>query len=151
MVFPSLFARVEPGMISQGSIYIVIAFSFFLYYWKRLIAIFAVLFSISIIAYYSTAHAIGYVPGGCGTLCMANNNYYGTPYGGYGFYPYSSLPFHSLYGPSNYYFQPYAPSPYQPQDCYVCMQRYNMYTSPISSSGITQNGSSIPQLVQLRN
>lgn len=149
-----MFARVEPGIISQGSIYLVLLFSFFLYYWKHLLTIFAVIFSVAIALYFSTsAHAIGMAPGGgCGTLCMANYNYYGTPYGNYGYYPYPSLPFHSLQGPTPYYFQPYGPSPYQPNDCIACMQRYQQFTAPMSfpnyygSPGITKVEFRIPLL-----
>ncbi|MBY0412885.1 MAG: hypothetical protein K2Q18_01905 [Bdellovibrionales bacterium] len=114
-------------------------------------SLFTVILSIALFANTSIAEA-GMGGNRCGSSCLAMmGQYYGPTYGGNGFYPYSSLPFHSLYGPSPYYFQPYAPSPYQPQDCFVCMQRYNMYTSPISSPGITKNGVVAPLFVQLND
>jgi hypothetical protein len=144
MVFPSMFTSVEPGVISQGSIFFVIAFSFVLYYWKRLLALIAVVASISIIFYCSKAHAAMAVPGSCGSSCMATNNsiynYYGQPYGGNAWYPYANLPFQSLYGPTQYYFPTYGPSPYQPTDCIACMQRYQQFSAPMMFPGqITKN------------
>jgi hypothetical protein len=84
----------------------------------------------------SKSHAMAYFPGSCGTMCMANRNYYGPPVRpNYSYYPYANLPFHSMHGPSPYYFRPYGPSPYQPQDCVTCMQRYQQFTQPWPSSG----------------
>ncbi len=128
MIFPSLFANVETGMISQMSVYLVLAFSFIINKFRKLL-LFA--FLLGCTGYFGQKiFALMYVPGGCGTLCMANKNYYGVPWGGNPVYLYPNMPFHSLYGPTPYYFRPYPPSPYRPQDCPVCMLQYQRYTVP---------------------
>ena len=92
----------------------------------------------------------------CGSACMANQNYYGRPYNYNNvYYPYQTLQYHSLYGPTQYYFQPYGPSPYQPTDCIQCMQRYQQFTAPMNFPGnnmpITQNNVLSPLIVQLND
>ena len=133
MVFTNVFARVEPGTISQLSFYLLLAFSYLIHKWKKVMIMGLILLS-GLVA-MRTASAIGMFPGSCGTMCMANRNYYGAPMGGnYSYYPYPNLPFHSTFGPSPYYFRPYGPSPYQPPGCVVCMQRYQQFTQPWPSS-----------------
>ena len=136
MVFTNIFARVEPGTISQLSFYIVLAFSFLLHKWKKIVLITLVVATGLFTA--KTVYAFAYNPNQpnfCGTACMANRNYYGAPVGGnQSYYPYPSLPFHSVFGPSPYYFRPYGPSPYQPPGCIVCMQRYQKFTQPWPTS-----------------
>ena len=92
----------------------------------------------------------------CGSACMANQNYYGRPYNYNNvYYPYQTLQYHSLYGPTQYYFQPYGPSPYQPTDCIQCMQRYQQFTAPMNFPGnnmpITKNNVLSPLIVQLND
>ena len=129
MIFPSLFSNVDSGVVAQVSAIAVIIFSYVLNKaWKMVI--FGALIILSIYGY--RAHAIGAVPGACGTMCVNNRMYYGNPYGGMPVYPYGRLPYHTMYGPTPYYFQPHGPSPYQPYNCVACMMRYNQFqTSPM--------------------
>jgi hypothetical protein len=126
-----MFAKIDTGSISQFSIYAVVLFSYLINYWRRTLVV--SLIALFILAMFNYSHAFAAVggPGVCGTLCMANRNYYGQPYGQNLYYPYPMLPFHSFYGPSPYYFRPYGPSPYQPYNCIECMQRYQQFTSPM--------------------
>jgi len=133
-----MFAKIEPGTISQFSVYTVVLFSFLLMTWKRLLAALVFVTTLGILIHSAYAYAAMGGPGVCGTMCMANRNYYGSPYGGYGFYPYQGPPYHSLYGPTPYYFSPYGPSPYQPYNCVACMQRYQQFTSPMNFPGMTK-------------
>ena len=136
MVFPTMFAGIDTGMVSQASIYAVVAFSYMLLRWKKIFILLSLIVMLG--GVLNKAFAFAYVPGGCGTSCMANQNYYGNPYGGNGYYPYPGLPYHSFYGPAQYYFRPWGPSPYQPQYCVECMQRYQQFSAPMSFPGITQ-------------
>lgn len=115
-----------------------------------------VVFSFTSFDYSTDAHAAGAFYGSCGTSCMANQNYYGRSYNyNNAYYPYQTLPYHSLYGPTQYYFQPYGPSPYQPADCIQCMQRYQQFTQPMSFPGynmpITYDGPLAPLIVQMND
>lgn len=139
MVFPALISKLDPGTITQFSLYSVLCFSLLLKFvhrlWKLVVLAGAIVIGLTLI--FSKANAAMGGPGVCGTSCMANRQYYGTPYGMNYYYPYPMLPFHSVYGPTPYYFRPYAPSPYQPYNCIECMQRYQMFTSPMSFQGMT--------------
>lgn len=89
-----------------------------------------------ILAFFSLdVFAVGAFPGACGTSCMANRNYYGSPYGRYPIYPYARMPFHTMNGPSNYYYRPFPPSPYRPVNCVSCAMRYQQYSRPYSGWG----------------
>ena len=118
MVFPSFLTGPEAGHISQITVYTVLLFSYFLNRWKKLIAIILILVLTLLIT--KTAFSFSYVPGGCGTLCMANNNYYGSSYGRTPYYFYPRLPFHSFAGPQRSYYN-FPPSPYRSNSyCSFC-------------------------------
>lgn len=129
MIFPSLFAHVETGLISQISAYIILGFSFLINYFKKIVIIGLLVF-ISLITFSRLTFAVA-APGVLQSLGQRNLvQYYGSPYGNYPLYPYPGLPYHALMGPSPYYFRPYGPSPYQPVDCVTCMMRYQQFSSP---------------------
>ena len=142
MQFSSIFAKKMIKIISSFSIFICL----YLF----------VIFSLTSFNNSTNAQAAGAFYGSCGTACMANQNYYGRPYNYNNvYYPYQMLQYHSLYGPTPYYFQPYGPSPYQPADCIQCMQRYQQFTAPMNFPGnnmpITFNGELIPLLVEMND
>lgn len=128
MVFPSLQLPIESGMIGQFSVVFVILFSYFLKFWKKITIGTILIFGILIFS--KNAFSFSLAPGGgCGTLCVNNTNYYGTPWGNpYYFYP--SLQYHSFYGPMPYYFRPHGTSPYRPtwmNTCPNCMLNNPMW------------------------
>jgi hypothetical protein len=144
MVFPSLMTQIDSGIASQFSTVAVLIFSFLLNKMKK-IALFALaLLALLSLVYSKKIFSATYYPGGCGTLCMANQRYYGPPQGVQPpIYYYPSLQQHALFGPTQYYFSPYGPSPYQPTDCVQCMLQYQQYTAPQfgiqSNMGFTYN------------
>lgn len=125
MVFPSLIFNIEPGTASQFSGMAVLLFSFIIHRIKRLaivtgLVVLGVCFSMDAFSFYL----------GPGTHPVTSNHnrnfmqYYGTPWGmrpPVYFYP--QLPYHSLWGPQPYYFQPHGLSPYAPQYCPHCQQQ----------------------------
>jgi hypothetical protein len=130
MVFPSLSFSVDAGLISQMSTLAVIGFSIFLNYWKRaavyVVTALTLIFTIG--AFSNSAFAIGFIPNSCGTQCMNNQNYYGTPmtYNRPAYY-YPQLQYHSFWGPSPSYFRPHGASPYAPSwynNCPHCNQQF---------------------------
>jgi len=127
MVFPSLQLPIESGMLSQFSLIFVLGFSYFLKFWKKLVV--ATLITLSLFIVSKNAFGIAMVPGGCGTMCVNNTNYYGAPWGNpYYFYP--GLQYHSFYGPMPYYFRPHGPSPYRPtwmNQCPSCQMNNPMW------------------------
>lgn len=142
MVFPSLMFRIEPGFISQLSAWSVMAFSFMLYRFKKLM-IFATALMIVVLLFCNRVFAFGLAPSNNYNnfpnynYGYNNMNYYGRPWG-YSpptyFYP--QLPYHSLYGPQQYYFQPHNYSPYAPVDCPYCNQNQQQAPSfPIHPGG----------------
>lgn len=118
MVFPSFAFQVETGLISQVSTLLIIGFSIAINFWKRLVIYAAITLTILVGAKSAFAYAV--VAGGCGTMCVNNTNYYGSPWVRPGVYYYPGLNYHSFYGPSPYYFQPHYMSPYRPQWMYNC-------------------------------
>ena len=126
MVFPSIFFNMETGTVAQFSTLLIIAFSYCLHRWKKVM-----LFSVLILAALVGARSVfafGYVPGACGTSCMAQRNYYGTPYGGAPVYGYPQV-YPSYMGNNNWQF---SSSPYIPPDCVQCRMQgqYSNYGMP---------------------
>lgn len=134
MIFPSLFANIDTGLVSQVSVYSIIIFAFVINKMKKIfISLCLILLTITI---YNHAFAAMAAPGHCGSMCMSNRNYYGMSYGqAPPVYYWPTMPFHALYGPTNYYYRPYPPSPYQPVNCVECMMQYQRYTQPIFTGG----------------
>ena len=134
MIFPSLFAQVETGLLSQFSVWAVLIFSYFINKWKKIFIILCVPVATFLIINVSKAALAA--PGRCGSSCMNSMQYYGTPYGQNPIYLYGGvMPYHSMMGVRPYYFSPYGPSPYQPANCVQCMMRYQQYTNPIYGGG----------------
>lgn len=118
MVFPSFAFQIETGLISQISTLALIGFSVFINFWKKL-AVYSLII-ISLLFAAKSAFAFAAYPGACGTMCVNNTNYFGTPYVRPGVYYYPNTMYHSFYGPSPYYFRPHGQSPYMPQWMYNC-------------------------------
>ena len=136
MVFPALFSSIDQGITSQFSVYLTLIFSYLLNRFKKIAIGLLIVVSLGIgISLFNQAYAIGANPYACGTMCMANQNYYGTPWGHSPIYYYPSMNYHSLYGPTPYYFRPYPPSPYQPHNCVSCMMRYQQFSQPYTGWG----------------
>ncbi len=127
MVFPSLSFSVETGLISQMSTIAVIAFSIAINYWKKITVYIAIIAGVGLFS--TQAFSIAMIPGGCGTSCMANQNYYGAPWGyNRPVYYYPQLQYHSFWGPTPQYFRPHNQSPYAPSwynNCPTCNQGGN--------------------------
>lgn len=145
MVFPSLQLPIESGMLGQFSFLAVMAFSYFLRFWKKLIIISTiVLLGLGI---FNKAYGFAAVswqgPGqGCGTMCVNNMNYYGRPMGN-PYYYYPGLQYHSFYGPMPYYFRPHGPSPYRPMwmnTCPTCQMNNPMWMGPQFNNNPVHHG-----------
>ena len=78
MVFPSFAFQIETGLISQISTLALIGFSVFINFWKKL-AVYSLII-ISLLFAAKSAFAFAAYPGACGTMCVNNTNYFGTPY-----------------------------------------------------------------------
>ncbi len=128
MVFPSLFVQVEPGVTTQFTGFIILAFSFLIQRSRRWIAL-ALLIASGILFCQSRAHAIAAMPGytyqnwGPYSPFIHNNyQFYGPNWGQVPpvyFYPMMN-PFMGMPYPS--YFMPHNPSPYGPNYCPTCNQ-----------------------------
>jgi hypothetical protein len=138
MVFPSLSFSVDAGIISQMSTLAVIGFSIFLNYWKKTVVYVFVALTLVITfgAFSSNVFAAFYVPGGCGTQCMSNQSYYGTPMTyNRPAYLLPQLQYHSFWGPTPSYFRAHEASPYAPNWYYNCPHCNQQFQSP----GFQQN------------
>ncbi len=117
MVFPSIFANMDAGGISQLSTALIILFSYCLHRWKKIILIISILFIFMVTLKSALAFGGMGVPGQCGTGCMnGQRNYYGAPYGNAPFYSYPQV-YPPYMGNNNWQF---TPSPYMPVDCVQC-------------------------------
>ncbi len=128
MVFTSLSTNRDSGYISQFSSFVIIAFSYFLNKWKKIGLL--IIATISLLFSTKMAFGFGAVPGACGTMCMSQQNYYGTPIGGYPVYPYSGI-YPNYMSNNNWQF---SNSPYQSMwygNCVECnmMNSQNMNQS----------------------
>ena len=153
MVFPSLFFQNDPGVISQFSGFMVLAFSFLLHRVKKWVLALMLLVS-GFLIYQNRAHAFAVMGGPIGNQanCSAPTsiypcryvapyqntlNFYGTPWGqsppAY-FYP-SFTPYMNM--PYPYYFMPHQPSPYGPGNyCPTCNPMYqNPFPYPNPNTG----------------
>ena len=153
MVFPSLFFQNDPGVISQFSGFLVLAFSFLLHRAKKWVLALLVLISLILIC-QNQAHAFAIMSGQVGSSVNCANpaaadlcryvdpyqntlNFYGTPWGQSQpvyFYP-SFNPYLNM--PYPYYFMPHSPSPYGPGNyCPTCNPIYqNPFPYPNPNTG----------------
>jgi hypothetical protein len=136
MVFPSLFFQIENSGVTQFSAWVILAFSYFLFRFRK-IFIASVFIILSFFAYNklcSAAIGVGsYYSTSCfnNPYCYSNLNYYQTPYRNVPpVYFFPQLPFQAI-SPSDNYFLPHAPSPYDPAYCPACnlYQMQNQFQS----------------------
>ncbi|MFZ4714928.1 MAG: hypothetical protein ACOYL6_14510 [Bacteriovoracaceae bacterium] len=128
MVFPSLAFQFEPGLVSQVGAFSVIAFSYLLHRFKKIMVIVLITLSLFIFFQSKVFAYVAYAPYTYSNpgWQFNNMNYYGRPWGyNPSIYFYPQLQYHSLWGTQPFYYYPHTPSPYRPYDCPFCNQRYN--------------------------
>jgi hypothetical protein len=144
MVFPSLAFNVEPGLMSQGSAFLVLAFAWVIRKSKRVLVI-GLLMTLGVFFAYSKTHAMvmvnpqSYPSYGMPYSPTMNNffNYYGRPWG-YAppVYFYPQLQYPAMMPMQQYYFNPHPPSPYGPGNyCPFCNQPQQPYPFPVVHPG----------------
>jgi hypothetical protein len=74
-MFPSLLVQPEVTAISPYVAYLILSFGFLLARFKKIVA--CVFLAAILIA--PSASAFMYIPGGCGTMCMAQQQQWGPP------------------------------------------------------------------------
>ncbi|HAZ14498.1 MAG: hypothetical protein A2X86_00375 [Bdellovibrionales bacterium GWA2_49_15] len=126
MVFPSIFFNMETGSVAQFSTLLIVAFSYCLHRWKKVV-LFSIIIFLALVGARSAFAAMG-GPGVCGTSCLAQRNYYGAPYGRAPFYAYPQM-YPSYMGNNNWQF---SSSPYMQPDCVQCRMQgqYPNYAQP---------------------
>jgi hypothetical protein len=136
MVFPSLAFNFEPGLISQASAFVVLAFSYLLHRFKKIMLMILLVFSLFLVFQTKVFAFMAVSPYNQNTCsgyagCYNNQNYWGRPWGyNPSIYFYPQLQYHSIWGLQPYYFYPHTPSPYRPYDCPFCNQYQNPGFNP---------------------
>ena len=126
-MFSAVIMKIEPSLISNFAFSIVLAFGYLLSHSRKIFLGLAAVIMIALFSFES--FAIGYFPGGCGTLCLANqrsyNNYYRSqnpcfgnsgPWQGSYAFPHYPIP----WGSTRSQVRPYAPY----GNCYNCSTQY---------------------------
>lgn len=141
-MFTSAILKIEPGLISNLSMGVVMVFGYVINRWKKLTIIALCVGALSLVSV--SAFAFGGVGGGCGTLCLAGQQNYSTYYGGAqcgggspinynnGSYPFQN--YQSPWSNPSVYSQNLPYSPYG--QCINCQTAYNYGTNPIYSNPV---------------
>src|SRR4051812_7259167 len=100
-MFPSLLAQPETTLLTPFLVYSVLTFGTLLFHFKKII----LSICLCVILITPTASAFMYVPGGCGTQCMAQSRVWGQPtyYPSVYAYPYMPSPWMFYQNPMSYY------------------------------------------------